>query len=106
MKRWLGAILLAMPVLAQGAEVTLAWDANPADQLVTEYVLYMDDAEVARTGESAATVDVDAGAHVFEVTAVNRWGESGRSEPAGTPPLASPPRTLSVTVAVTVTVVP
>ena len=104
MKRWLGAILLAIPLLAQGVEVTLAWDANPAEELVTEYVLYMDDAEVARTGEISATVDVDAGAHVFEVVAVNRWGESDRSDPAVTPPAASPPRTLSVTVAVTVTV--
>ena len=56
---------------AHAAEVTVAWDANPAAENVTEYVIYVDGAEVSRTGESAVTVDVDAGAHVFGVRAVN-----------------------------------
>ena len=103
MKRWLSAILLAMPVMAQGADVTVTWDANPAAENVTEYVVYVDDAEASRTGATLAAVDVAPGAHVFEVSAVNQWGESARSDPVSTPPASSAPVSVSVTVSVTVT---
>ena len=88
---------------AHAAEVMVTWDANPAVENVTEYVMYVDDAEVSRTGTTSAAVDVDPGAHVFEVSAVNQWGESERSNPVVTPPVASIPVPVSVTISLTVT---
>ena len=94
---------------AHAAEVMVTWDANPAVENVTEYVVYVDDAEASRTGATLAAVDVAPGAHVFEVSAVNQWGESARSDPVSTPPASSapgvvvvvvPPVTVSVTVPV------
>jgi hypothetical protein len=102
--RWLAAALLVVAGSAGAAEVTLKWDANAAEDEVTEYVVYLGGGEVARTGETTLAMDIEPGAHVFEVSAVNRWGESVRSDPAVTPPKASPPQMLTVTVTVTVTV--
>jgi hypothetical protein len=93
--------VLALSLVANAAEVTVVWDANDPAQQVTEYVVYVDDAEIARTAGTTQIVDVTPGAHVFEVTASNIWQESPRSAPVSTPPVATAP---VVTVIVTVVV--
>lgn len=83
----LAAFALCAPVLAGAQEpVTptpstfVAWDAVPADQGVTHYTLYADDAEVAQVTETqVAFPALTPGQHVLEVTATNQVAESERS---------------------------
>ena len=99
-KGWLWVVALGLMAPLHAAEVTALWDANPPDQEVIEYVVYVDDGEAMRVTDTTATIDIAPGAHVIEVTAVNLWGESGRSNPVATPAIATPP-----TVQITVTVI-
>jgi hypothetical protein len=57
--------------------VTLAWDANPVSDGVTNYVVRLDGVIVGSpTGTTQACVITTAGLHVFAVRAVNLWAES------------------------------
>lgn len=56
---------------------TVAWDANPASDAVTNYVVRLDGAIIGSpTGTTQAVTFTTAGAHTVAVRAVNLWGES------------------------------
>lgn len=57
--------------------VTLAWDANPPSDGVTNYVVRLDGVIVGSpTGTTQNCTITTAGLHVFAVRAVNIWAES------------------------------
>ncbi len=56
---------------------TLAWDANPAGEGVTNYTVKMDGVTIGSpTGTTQALSIATAGAHTVTVVAVNLWGTS------------------------------
>jgi hypothetical protein len=93
---WVGLaalVLLAVAVVfglkgcAYGAEVKLAWNANPASEQVEGYRLYRlgsPNVLLATVPTPSATVDVPVGALVA-VSAYNTAGESALSEPVLVP---------------------
>jgi hypothetical protein len=87
------------------AQVKLNWTANPEAEQVTGYNVYGDGAliGVSPTTEFIAA-DVPPGAHVYEVAAVNKWGEGPKSDPASTPAAAGKVVGVSISINVTVNV--
>lgn len=56
---------------------TVAWDANPASDNVTNYVVRLDGVIIGSpTATSMPFTVTTAGAHTLSVTAVNLWAES------------------------------
>jgi hypothetical protein len=70
-----GVIVLRAQTLP--VTVTLAWDANPASDNVTNYVVRLDGVVVGSpTGTSQLCTITTAGLHTFAVRAVNLFAES------------------------------
>lgn len=87
------------------ASVTATWTPNAAAEGVTKYRLYQDGALVGEPTASTFTVqNVTPGVHSYQVSAVNVWGETAKSAAVATPPGASVPSGLTITINVSVTV--
>ena len=66
-------------VVAQSIPVTktLAWDANPASDAVTNYVVRLDGVVIGSpTGTSQPVTFTSVGVHTLSVIATNLWGDS------------------------------
>lgn len=72
-------IMVAASVLARAETVTVTWDLNDPAENVTSYQLSVDGLIIWEGAAPPAAVDIDAGAHIFELRAKN---ERGISEPA------------------------
>ena len=83
--RWL--ILMAGLLIASiacAAPVTVAWDANPPEENVITYTVYIDGVPVGSTPDGATlelTVDISRGRHTITATASNALLESEHSDP-------------------------
>ena len=56
---------------------TATWDANPANENVTNYTVTLDGAAVGNpTGNTQQVVFTTVGMHELKVTATNLWGTS------------------------------
>jgi hypothetical protein len=64
------ALLLCLPVCAQTALVTLAWDAD-SDPDVIGYRVSVDDAAEVMTGDAKYTVELGKGPHTLTVKALD-----------------------------------
>lgn len=120
MKRTMGMILclilVALPLMAQTAAVKLAWDPNAVSEQVSAYVIYEKigtayskvielPAATACTASvcTAEIPNVARGIHTYVATAKNLWGESGYSNEASTPPGATAPKNIVITITITIT---
>ena len=97
----------ATPVMViTGNDVTLNWDVNPTEQLVTSYKVHMNVnggmtmEAVEVLGTSHTLVDLVPGVYNFFVQAVNLAGAGALSDAAVTPSLPSAPLDLVLTIAV------
>jgi hypothetical protein len=90
-------ILFATPCFA--GHVTLGWGASPG---ATKYNVYVDNVKTATVTELTATVQIVNGAHDFNVTAENVWGESAKSNTVSTPALTTVPGNLVIVGTVTI----
>jgi len=102
MKKLILALLFCFVAIAcQAATVTLAWDANPADQAVTKYTVYEQTGAtwtklVDVTTPTVTLSNVTPGIHTYAVTASNIWLESARSASAATPNVPSAPSNMII----------
>mgnify|MGYP003334732990 CR=1 FL=1 len=95
MKRWLGlgTVVALVGIWSAGCNPTqvlyaqslpvtktLAWDANPASDAVTNYTVRLDGTVIGNptTPTQAFTINT-AGLHTLSVTATNTWGTSQAS---------------------------
>lgn len=106
-------LFLSLPLMAQSATITLAWDPNDPKDQVAKYTLYRASsangpwAKVQDvTGTTTTLSGLVSGIYYFYVTASNNWGESAPSNIVNTPPPAGAPSNLRVTVTVQVSVAP
>ena len=89
------------------AEVRLTWTPNAPAEAVTAYNVYQDSALVGSpTAAELVIPNVASGAHIYEVAAVNLWGEGPKSDPVSTPPICSKVGGVSISINVSVTVAP
>lgn len=96
--------LLLLTVSGLAADITLAWDANPAAEQVTKYNVY----EILPTGKkllgstsgTELKLSLEPGQKTLAVSAVNAWGESPLSDPLVLPNIALKPQRLRVTLEV------
>jgi hypothetical protein len=88
------------------AQLTLNWNANPADELIAAYRVYKDDAMVQEVPGTSAVIDgVGPGQYKIEVSAINEKGEGPKSDPViATVELQPPSKPTGLTVVVTVNV--
>ncbi len=85
------------------ANVELAWQPNPPEEGVTGYVIYRNATELARTPQTSwVDQNVTPGQYVYEVASFNVWGDGPHSDPAKTPPAASKPSGVILSIKVTV----
>lgn len=94
------AIILAASTCFAGT-VTLGWGASAG---ADKYNIYVDNVKAKTTTALTDSVTVTNGAHNFNVTAENAWGESAKSNTVSTPPLPGVPPNLTITVIVNVQV--
>lgn len=99
MKTLLSFLLIASSAFADTA--VLSWDASPASEGVTSYVVYeLVGAVWQSRGESPTPTltltSITAGTHTFAVTAKNLHGESSRSSSAVLPALPAPPANVRI----------
>lgn len=78
------------------AELTLEWDAAPADvQLIGTGVYEVRGTEWVRIGSSVGNqytvTDVTPGEHTYGITWINMWGETVIVAQVSTPPVIVPP---------------
>lgn len=102
-----------LSVSALAATINIGWDASPAADQVTKYVIYEQVGTnwvklgevnaVPGTPPTYAIQNATIGVHTYAVAAVNVWGESTKSTPITTPPSAGTPANVRV-ITVTVTV--
>lgn len=87
------------------AEVRLTWNANAPGELVSAYNVYQDNALVGSpTGTELVIPAVPAGAHAYQIAAVNVWGEGPKSDPVMTPDIASKVGGVQISITVNVSV--
>lgn len=99
MKTLVVLMFLLLQSIASAATVTLGWSAvNNADK----YNIYVDNVKSKTVTESPGAVTVQPGAHVFNVTAENVWGESPKSNTVSTPPAVTAP-VITITIQVSTT---
>ena len=85
------------------ANVILSWTANPPTEQVSAYTVYRDNAAITTVTTTTYTdADVPLGQHIYEVSAINAWGEGPKSDPIST--LLPPSKVSGLTVQVVVTV--
>jgi hypothetical protein len=85
----------------------LKWLPNPPEEEVTSYNVYLDGAPVGTVPASLTPsfdVEILPGIHAFIVAPVNLWEEGPQSDPLRTPPVASKPGGLSISITVSVSV--
>lgn len=90
------------------AQLNLSWDANPPEEMVSLYRVYMNDAVVKEVSETQTVIDnVATGQYKLEVAAINESGEGPKSDPVMATvalPLPSKPTGFTCVVSVNVTV--
>ena len=103
-------VIIFTAFTSQAATVSLAWDANPPSEQITQYTLYeligatwtkLQDIPSPTT--TVVLPSVAPGVHIYAVTASNIFGESERSNEVATPDVSTPPQNLR-TITITLTV--
>ncbi len=81
MKKTILSILLAfiLTISAQAASVVFAWDARPADEEITTYIVYQKvNGEYVVLGSTASLeieiVNITPGKNTYAIAASNFWG--------------------------------
>lgn len=100
------ALLLGLVTLAQGERsVTLAWDPNPAEDMVASYALIIDGKELPKTEATTAVVVIPDTKTTITVIAYTAQGlSSPPSAPLIIPASPSNPKGLRVTAILRTTV--
>jgi len=100
MKTLLILLFFAVPCL--GREVTIAWDANPPEENVTEYRVYIEDKTapgkydiLTTVSSTTALIDIPNGLQTVRVTAFNGL-ESLPSDPLQIPNRPGKPQRLRI----------
>jgi predicted phage tail protein len=102
----IAALFAAFNAVAQAANITVAWDANPAAESVIKYTVYQ---AIGPTGSFVKVSDTTSttllipnltpGLYRFQVTASSVWGESAPSNIVQTPVTpATAPKNLRIVI--------
>jgi len=82
----LAAILLALSTLIHAESLSLAWDANPAEEKVISYQINYGTTpalgqSLTATGATVSTPDLTPGVWYFSILAINERGDKSPSSP-------------------------